>query len=108
MKDYFGTRHYPCRSDTHTDGEEDCDEHCAAVARGERDELAAEVVALREALERYGVHDEHCQTRTTAYLSSLCDCGLWALRPLTDPSPAVAEIERLVGLGRKAEAPDGA
>lgn len=47
----------------------------------ERDRLAAEVVALREALEPF-----------------VMGCTTEQLMP--DPSPAVAEIERLVAVGR--------
>lgn len=71
----------------------------------ERDRLAAEVVALREALTRA---EKHHHQRS----GQRCYCGFsWPCpeRPriralLDDPSPAVAEVLRLVERGRKAEA----
>ena len=72
----------------------------------ERDRLAADVVALREALRRYGNHDDKCamvDTWNEDY--PLCDCGFSIA--LTGPSPAVAEIERLVNIGRACTQTEG-
>ena len=66
----------------------------------ERDRLAAEVVALREALEEYGEHNSGCDADWTRVS---CSCGLGPIL-YADPSPAVAEVERLVALGREAAA----
>ena len=71
-------------------------------AEQERDRLAVENVALREALREvttFGrvIHGDWCQAPDGG-------CKLTPLiAVLTDPSPAVAEIERLVALGRAYE-----
>ena len=108
MKDYFGTLHYPCYSDTHAGGEEDCDERCAAVARGERDELAAQVVALREVLRALAPngHTADCIITTSFGGGQVGPCTtdcVEVAQALADPSPAVDEVLRLVALGRKAQ-----
>ena len=80
----------------------------------ERDRLAAEVVALREALRLHlqaelGLFDaiKHGDAAHQEWLSS--EIAHWfaeagrSHEKLTDPSPAVAEVLRLVERGRKAE-----
>ena len=75
----------------------------------ERDRLAAEVVALREALGWYQLEAEAlcrnlARNKEDAVMASLnvlsLDGGERAKRVLTNPSPAVAEVLRLVELGR--------
>lgn len=62
------------------------DEAAEVVGRleQERDAARAEAKRMREALERYGKHDENCQAACSCSGIHICSCGFTALSAPTE------------------------